>query len=90
MSPDLSYTLVRLTDQHLQTYSIFSSFFLASILYPKAHQLAREEIDRVVGRDRLPTFNDRDSLPYVEALVKEVMRWNPAAPLCKRFTYSTV
>lgn len=42
---------------------------------------ARSEIDRVIGRDRLPSFDDRASLHYIEALVKELLRWNPAAPL---------
>ena len=68
-----------------QTYSIFCSFFLACTLHPEVHKAAREEIDRVVGRDRLPTFDDRPSLPYLDALVKEVLRWNPAAPLGETF-----
>ncbi|PPQ74502.1 hypothetical protein CVT24_000114 [Panaeolus cyanescens] len=63
------------------TYSILSSFFLACTIHPEAHKKARDEIDRVVGTDRLPDFGDRESLPYVEALVKELYRWNPAAPL---------
>lgn len=49
--------------------------------YPEAQKKAQEELDRVVGTDRLPTFADRDDLPYVEALVTEVFRWNPVAPL---------
>lgn len=63
------------------TYSIINSFFLASIIYPETVKKAREEIDRVVGLDRLPTFTERESLPYVDAMVKELFRWNPAAPL---------
>lgn len=35
---------------------------------------AQEELDRVVGRERLPNFSDRDSLPYVSALLEEVYR----------------
>ncbi|KAF9532705.1 cytochrome P450 [Crepidotus variabilis] len=42
---------------------------------------AQEEIDRVVGKERFPTLNDRPSLPYVEALVRETMRWMPVLPL---------
>ncbi len=34
---------------------------------------AQSEIDRVVGRDRLPTFQDRDQLPYIGAIVTEVL-----------------
>ncbi|KAI0055361.1 cytochrome P450 [Artomyces pyxidatus] len=39
------------------------------------------EIDAVVGRDRLPTFQDEAALPYVTAFIKEVLRFRPVAPL---------
>ncbi len=39
------------------------------------------EIDAVVGADRLPTIGDRTRLPYVNAVIKETMRWHPALPL---------
>lgn len=42
---------------------------------------AQEEIDRVVGTDRLPSYDDRVNLPYVDALVKEVLRWHPIGPM---------
>ena len=51
------------------------------ILHPEAQKKAQEEIDRVVGRDRLPSFRDYEHLPYVRAMVKEVMRWRGVAPL---------
>ncbi|PPR01296.1 hypothetical protein CVT24_006371 [Panaeolus cyanescens] len=63
------------------TYSILSSFFLALTIHPEVQKKARDEIDRVVGTDRLPNYSDRESLPYIEALLKELYRWNPAAPL---------
>lgn len=44
-------------------------------------KLAQEELDRVVGPDRLPNIGDRAYLPYVEAVIKETMRWHPALPL---------
>ncbi|KAF8181347.1 cytochrome P450 [Mycena galopus ATCC 62051] len=50
-------------------------FMLALILYPECQKQAQEEIDRVVGRDRLPTFKDYPHLPYVTAFVKETLRW---------------
>ena len=46
-------------------------------LYPEVQAKARQEIDRVVGRDRLPNLSDIDSLPYVSAVVLEALRWNP-------------
>ena len=39
------------------------------------------EVDAVTRGERLPCFEDRDSLPYVNAIVKEILRWNPAVPL---------
>ena len=41
---------------------------------PEAQRLAQDELDRVLSRSRLPEIGDRESLPYVTALVKEVMR----------------
>jgi len=49
-------------------------------LFPEAQKRAQAEIDAVVGPDRLPSYADRDSLPYVEALVKEILRWNAVVP----------
>ncbi|KAJ2935732.1 hypothetical protein H1R20_g1362, partial [Candolleomyces eurysporus] len=42
---------------------------------------AQAEIDSVIGSDRLPLISDRQSLPYVHAIVKEVSRWHTVAPL---------
>ncbi|KAF8488264.1 CyP450 monooxygenase [Gautieria morchelliformis] len=38
-------------------------------------------LDEVIGADRLPTFKDRESLPYMNAVCKELQRWRPVAPL---------
>jgi cytochrome P450 len=51
-------------------------------LYPEAQRKAQQELDRVVGTLRLPTFEDRKNLPYIDAVVKETFRWHPLAPLC--------
>lgn len=51
------------------------------ILHPGVQKKAQEEIDKVIGHDRLPSFSDRDSLPYIDAIVKEVLRWHPVAPM---------
>ncbi|KAG5222622.1 cytochrome P450 [Salix suchowensis] len=45
---------------------------------------AQEEIDRVVGRDRTPTFKDFDALMYIRAIVKETLRWRPVGPIDSR------
>ncbi|KII83625.1 hypothetical protein PLICRDRAFT_148005 [Plicaturopsis crispa FD-325 SS-3] len=56
-------------------------FMLLMARYPEKQRKAQAEIDSVVGADRLPTIADRPDLPYVEALIKETMRWYPAVPL---------
>lgn len=50
-------------------------------LNPSAQRQAQNEIDSVVGQDRLPSIEDRGNLPYVSALIKEVLRCGPPAPL---------
>jgi cytochrome P450 len=50
-------------------------------LYPDVQAKAQEEIDRVVGKDRLPKGSDRVNLKYVDSVMREVMRLNPVAPL---------
>ncbi|KAF8338413.1 cytochrome P450 [Amanita rubescens] len=57
------------------------SFILLMTLYPDIQKRAQDEIDSVLGKDRLPTFEDQDEFVYVGALIKEVLRFAPAAPL---------
>ena len=56
-------------------------FVLAMILHPNVMRHAQDEIDSVVGADRLPSFADYDILSYVRAIVLEILRWCPVAPL---------
>ncbi|KAH7885426.1 cytochrome P450 [Phlebopus sp. FC_14] len=50
------------------------------VLYPDIQKKAQAEIDAVVGRGRLPTFEDRPHLPYLHAVIYGLMRWYPAMP----------
>jgi len=50
-------------------------------MHPEVQRKAQAEVDRVIGSDRFPTFADQPSLPYLDALAKEVLRWNPVVPL---------
>ena len=54
---------------------------LAMIAFPEVQRRAQAEIDAVVGRDRLPTFADAPRLPYVRAIIKEILRWRPTLAL---------
>lgn len=58
-----------------------SWWMLAMILYPDAQKRAQAELDKVVGRDRLPAFSDYEHLPYVRAMVKETLRWRAVDPV---------
>jgi hypothetical protein len=49
------------------------------IYFPEVQRAGQTEIDSVIG-DRLPNFEDRDSLPYVNAMLLETLRWMPAIP----------
>lgn len=42
---------------------------------------AQTELDTVVGRSRPPTFDDFDHLPFIRAILKEVLRWRPVDPV---------
>ncbi|KAJ1302292.1 hypothetical protein OPQ81_001109 [Rhizoctonia solani] len=63
------------------TGSLINAFFLMACLYPEVMQTAQAEIDSVVGRERIPNLQDRSSLPYTDAVLLEIMRMSPPAPL---------
>lgn len=63
------------------TVSSLMTFFLAMTLFPDVQKKAQEELDRVIGGNRLPNAGDKGTLPYIEAVVKETHRWHPVAPL---------
>ncbi|KAL4252232.1 cytochrome P450 family protein [Abortiporus biennis] len=71
------------------TVASIYAFYLAMTLYPDIQRKAQEEIDQVLGSTstyngidlRLPTNADRDQLPYVNAVVSEVLRWHSVVPL---------
>ncbi|EKM54607.1 uncharacterized protein PHACADRAFT_210407 [Phanerochaete carnosa HHB-10118-sp] len=50
-------------------------------LHPKVQRKVHYELDRVLGGKRLPDFDDHESLPYLDAVIQETMRWHPTAPL---------
>ncbi|KAK7047347.1 hypothetical protein VNI00_006578 [Paramarasmius palmivorus] len=63
------------------TSSQMAWVILSMILYPEVQKKAQMELDRVVGRDRLPSFQDLDHLPYIHSILKEIMRWRGVGPL---------
>jgi len=57
----------------------FAMVFLLN--YPSVQRKMQQEVDIVVGRDRLPTLDDRARLPYIEAFLREVMRKQTLVPM---------
>ncbi|KAJ7251361.1 cytochrome P450 [Mycena rebaudengoi] len=63
------------------TSAALGTFILAMLANPDVQKRAQEEIDAVVREGHLPSFDDEESLPYVSAIVKEVLRWKPVTPI---------
>ncbi|KAF9259613.1 cytochrome P450 [Marasmius fiardii PR-910] len=63
------------------TYSTLSTFVLLMTLHPECQRKAQEEIDTIIGPDRLPAYTDRPSLPYLECIVQETLRWYPVVTI---------
>lgn len=59
------------------TGTTLNNFVLCMLLFQNTQKQAQDEIDKVVGPNRLPNWEDEKDLPYVRALVKEVLRWRP-------------
>ena len=49
--------------------------------YPEIQAKAQAQLDEVVGEGRLPEFSDIAKLPYIQAIVKELFRWQPVSPI---------
>ncbi|XP_066996064.2 methyl farnesoate epoxidase [Anabrus simplex] len=57
----------------------FATLYMA--LYPEVQEKVQKEIDRHLGRNQIPTLQDRSSLPYTEAVIMEIQRSNSIAPV---------
>lgn len=63
------------------TPAVLQVFVMAMVLYPSVLARAHQEIDTVVGLGRAPKSKDMPNLPYINALVNEILRWRPITPL---------
>ncbi|KAI0027362.1 cytochrome P450 [Vararia minispora EC-137] len=64
-----------------ETLATLRTFILNMVLNPHTQVKAREELDRVIGRERIPDFSDRPNLPYVNAILMETLRLHPTTPV---------
>ncbi|XP_006455052.1 hypothetical protein AGABI2DRAFT_209318 [Agaricus bisporus var. bisporus H97] len=63
------------------TMTVFSTFVLMMLKNRDVQCEVQRELDSVIGSDRMPTMSDLSRLPYLSAVIKETLRWNPVAPL---------
>ncbi|KAF9235736.1 cytochrome P450 [Melanogaster broomeanus] len=54
-----------------------TNMIMAAACHPEAQARVQEELDDVVGRGRVPTWEDWSSLPQLHAFVSEALRWRP-------------
>ena len=59
------------------TASELVAFIQAMTCFPEVQKKGQEELDAVIGPNRLPTMNDEHKLPYIRQMVKETLRWMP-------------
>ncbi|EIN06323.1 cytochrome P450 [Punctularia strigosozonata HHB-11173 SS5] len=63
------------------TPSFMQSFVLMITAHPEVQRRLHEEMDAVVGRERVPCYDDIDNLPYLKATLREVHRFRPVFPM---------
>jgi len=72
---------VRCQQMVCKSVSVMVSFILSMVTHPEVQKRAQDDLDHVVGANRLPLFTDRESLPYIDCIVWECLRLNPVTPL---------
>ncbi|KAJ7122870.1 cytochrome P450 [Mycena epipterygia] len=61
--------------------SVVKTFFFAMMMHPSVQRQAQDEVDRFFASEqRLPTLRDQAAFPYIGCILKEILRWAPAAP----------
>lgn len=54
---------------------VLQTFIFEMIHHPEVAKKAQDEMDRVIGKEQLPTLSDRPDLPYLDCIVREVFRY---------------
>ncbi|KAF5325314.1 hypothetical protein D9619_009793 [Psilocybe cf. subviscida] len=69
------------TSVTLQTVATTTTLIMAMLHYPEVQEKAQAELDKVIGHGRMPEYEDRENLPYINAVINEALRWRPVAVL---------
>jgi cytochrome P450 len=79
---DVCYALGELYVAGIHTTKmVLEILIMISILHKDVVQKAQAELDSIVGPERLPSFDDLENLPYIRAIVCELLRWQPISPI---------
>ncbi|KAI5427440.1 hypothetical protein KIW84_032743, partial [Lathyrus oleraceus] len=66
----------------MDTTAISVEWAMAELIKnPRVQQKAQEELDKVIGFERVMTETDFSSLPYLQSVAKEALRLHPPTPL---------
>jgi hypothetical protein len=68
-------------EQIVKTVDTLQVFLLAMLMYPDVQKKAQSCLDEVLRGERLPLYSDLTAVPYLTAVINEVMRWQPSVPL---------
>ncbi|KAJ5199660.1 Cytochrome P450 [Penicillium cf. griseofulvum] len=80
---ELAFDLGILADAGLDTSTVALDWFIVAWITSGSRgwvKKAQQQLDEVVGKDRLPSFEDRTKLAYIDAIVSETLRWRPVSP----------
>ncbi|XP_048048082.1 cytochrome P450 1B1-like [Megalobrama amblycephala] len=61
--------------------TVMQWMLLLLVKHPSIQTKLQEQIDKVVGRDRLPSIEDRSNLAYLDAFIYETMRFTSFVPV---------
>ncbi|KAH0838823.1 cytochrome P450 [Lanmaoa asiatica] len=79
---EMAYLVGNLFGAGSETSAVgITNMIMAAACYPEAQRQVQEELDMVIGKERMPTWEDSKSLPQVHAFVLEALRWRPVTPI---------
>ncbi|KAG2141132.1 cytochrome P450 [Suillus bovinus] len=71
------------------TYAVFMDFLILMMAHQDVQQRAYREITSVTESTRQPLLSDMTALPYIDAVIREVHRFNPVTPMIPRSPVQT-